>query len=248
MLSNKKRSAASLNPAIKQEPRNSLDSITSQPTSSSGQRATTFPAPLSTAAANRQSLSFDSPRYPSSALSDQNIRRSFQELVSLTDMSGTGTPDSSGTGNSLQSQFIFPQPFGSNNGIPDLGAMMFSSADPFAYPNQPLMEFDSHQQKMQMMGNMLDESNVSNMFYGNGSSVPTPYDSLEGQLFGPLPPYLMQNQPNPDIIQMEMSGMPGLNPSAHSGLTPCATMNFDEIFVEGNDEWNKMFADQMYKQ
>lgn len=247
MLATKKRSAASLNHVIKQEPRNSLDSITSQPTNSNSQPATTFPAPLSTGTATRQSHSFDNPRYPNSALLDQHARRSFQELVSPTDVSGTGTPDSSGTGNSVQSQVNFLQPFGSNNEVPDLGAMMFPSADPFAYPNQPLMEFDNHQQKMQVTGNMLDEPSISNMFYNNGSGVPTAYDSLEGQLFGPLPPYLMQNQPNADMMQMEMNGMPRTNPSVHSGLNPYAAMRFDEIFMEDNDEWNKMWGDQTYK-
>jgi len=137
-----------------------------------------------------------------------------------------------------------------NNYIPELGAMMFPSADPFAYPNQPMIDFESRHTKQEFAGNILDTSHP-NMYLSNiGTNVSSPYDNIEGQLFGPLPPYLMQNQPNMDLSQMSMP-MPGLNPQeirAHSGLTPRVGVNFDEIFAEGNDEWNNMLADQGYMQ
>lgn len=152
----------------------------------------------------------------------------------------------------MQAQFNFQQPFGTNNDIPDLGAMMFPSADPFAYPNQPMMNFDSLQQKPRFMGNSIDTS-MPNIFIGSGAGVSSPYDNLEGQLFGPLPPYLMQNQPGVDISQMDPSGISGFNPQeirAHSGLTPGVgvNVNFDELFAGGNNEWNNMLGDQLYMQ
>jgi len=193
-----------------------------------------------------QSASFDSPRHPKSAAPDQKWRRSFQDLVSPVDVSGTGTPDSTGSSNGLQNQVNFQQPFG------DLGAMMFPSADPFAYPNQAMMSFDNLQQKPGFLGNSIDTS-VPNMFLGNGHNVSSPYDNLEGQLFGPLPPYLMRTQPGVDMSQMDMSGIPGFNPQdmrTHTGLTPGVgvNVNFDDLFAGGNEEWNNMLGDQVYMQ
>jgi hypothetical protein len=245
-LPKKKRSASSLNPVIKHESKNSLDIHNSTAPVGNVQRATTFPSRIDTTASKRQSASFDNPRHPSSAVPDQKWRRSFQDLVSPVDVSGTGTPDSTGSSNGLQTQMSFQQPFG------DLGAMMFPSADPFAYPNQAMMSFDNLQQKPGFMGNSIDTS-VSNMFIGGRANVSSPYDNLEGQLFGPLPPYLMQTQPGIDMPRMDMSGIPGFNPQeirGHTGLTPGVgvNVNFDDLFAGGNDEWNSMIGDQVYMQ
>lgn len=154
------------------------------------------------------------------------------------------------SGSSMQASFAMQQPYGEDNFIPELGAMMFSSADPFAYPNQPMIDFENRQPKQEFVGSML-ETSVPNMYLSNtATNVSSPYDNIEGQLFGPLPPYLMQNQPNIDVSQMNMT-MPALNPQevrSHSGLTPGVGVNFDEIFAEGNDEWNNMLADQGYMQ
>jgi hypothetical protein len=245
-LTGKKRSASSLNPIIKHESRSSPDIKNPAPPVSNVQRATTFPAQIDTTASTMQSASFDSPRHPKSAAPDQKWRRSFQDLVSPVDVSGTGTPDSTGSSNGLQNQVNFQQPFG------DLGAMMFPSADPFAYPNQAMMSFDNLQLKPGFLGNSIDTP-VPNMFLGNGHNVSSPYDNLEGQLFGPLPPYLMRTQPGVDMSQMDMSGIPGFNPQdmrTHTGLTPGVgvNVNFDDLFAGGNEEWNNMLGDQVYMQ
>lgn len=245
-LPKKKRSASSLNPVIKLESRSSPDIHNSVSPVSSVQRATTFPTRIDTTTSPRQSASFDNQRHPSSAAPDQKWRRSFQDLVSPVDVSGTGTPDSTTSSNGLQTQRNFQQPFG------DLGAMMFPSADPFAYPNQAMMSFDNLQQKSGFMGNSIDTS-VPTMFIGGGANVSSPYDNLEGQLFGPLPPYLIQTQPGANMSQMDMSGIPGFNPQemrSHTGLTPGVgvNVNFDDLFAGGNDEWNSMLGDQVYMQ
>ena len=240
----KKRSASSLNPVLKHESRSTPDVKNSVYPVSNVQRATTFPTRIDTTASTRQSISFESPRHPNNAIPDQKWRRSFQDLISPVDISGTGTPESAGSSNGLQTQMNFQQPFG------DLGAMMFPSADPFAYPNQPIMTFDNLQQKSGFTGNAIDTS-IPNMFLGNGPGVSSPYDNLEGQLFGPLPPYLMHTQPGVDMSQIDMSGIPGFNPqemSSRTGLTPGVgvNMNFDDLFAGGSDEWNML--DQVYMQ
>jgi hypothetical protein len=245
-LPKKKRSASTLNPAIKHESRSSPDIHNSSPPLGSVQRATTFPTRIDTTASKRQSASFENQRHPVSAAPDQKWRRSFQDLVSPVDVSGTGTPDSTASSNGLQTHGNFQQPFG------DLGAMMFPSADPFAYPHQAVMSFDNIHQKPGFIGNLIDNS-VPNIFIGGGTNISNPYDSLEGQLFGPLPPYLMQTQPGVNMSQMDMSGISGFNLQemrGHTGLTPGVNVNvnFEDIFAGGNDEWNNMLGDQVYMQ
>jgi hypothetical protein len=245
MLSKKKRSASSLNNA-----KSNPETANPRPVAANCQRSTTFPFPLNLATSSRQDFSFDTSRSASGRGPDQQIRQSFHELVSPTDISATATPDSTKSGSSMQPPFGMQQPYGEDNFIPELGAMMFSSADPFAYPNQPMIDFENRQLKQEFVGNML-ETSAPNMYLSNtATNVSSPYDNIEGQLFGPLPPYLMQNQPNIDMSQMNMT-MPGLNPQqmrSHSGLTPGVGVNFDEIFAESNDEWNNMLADQGYMQ
>jgi hypothetical protein len=161
--------------------------------------------------------------------------------MSPAELSATGTPDSSSTSNSIQLQQYNLQQFGGNDALPDLSAMMFPSADPFAYPNQPMMEFDN-----------IKQENIGNMplpnYLSNGPGI---YDDLEGQLFGPIPPYLMQGQPNFDISAQMDTGMSGLNPQEvnyHTGVTPNGDLNFDSIFSGEGDEWSNMLADQRFRQ
>jgi hypothetical protein len=185
-------------------------------------------------------------------VSNPNLRQTFHELTSPTDLSASGTPDSSSTGNSLQHpRYPLQQQYGVNNTLPDLSAMMFPSADPFAYPNQPMMEFDNvKRENMEMMAGAQNAP----MFMPSGTTGPPIYDDLEGQLFGPLPPYLSQGQPNYDM-QVQMDGgsnmMGGLNPQEmayHTGMTPNSDMNFDGIFTGEDEEWSNMLGDQGFRQ
>lgn len=65
--------------------------------------------------------------------------------------------------------------------------MMFPTGDPFAYPNQPIMDFSTMgaQSGHQTSGQPHQDSM---QFY-----TPNVYDDIEGQLLGPIPPYLMQS-------------------------------------------------------
>lgn len=70
-----------------------------------------------------------------------------------------------------------------------LDAMMFPSNDPLAYPHQPRADYGTH-------GSSLHHVNPADVLQHDPSSyyVPQLYDGIEGQLLGPLPPYLMQSQ------------------------------------------------------
>jgi hypothetical protein len=244
----KKRSAPSPTPVGSQGVRSAPD--LSQPESGSMggiARAATFPIPTSMQTKNLSKGAYDDNRFQSNTLSTPNLRQSFHELVSPTEVSTVGTPDSSSTGNSIQQQqYNLQQRFGVNNALPDLSAMMFPSADPFAYPNQPMMEFDNIKQE-NIGDNMLNGQPRPNNY------APSVYDDLEGQLFGPIPPYLMQGQPNFDVgaaAQMD-TGMSGLNPQQmnfQTGVTPNGEINFDGIFSGDSDDWGNMMADQRFRQ
>ncbi|TAQ86487.1 hypothetical protein B7494_g5184 [Chlorociboria aeruginascens] len=203
-------------------------------------RSATFPmpGPLQTSDLPRNTQFFDDTHFNKSPLSNLNLRHSFQDLLTP-DMSATGTPDSSST-SSVQQVPHGMSPLGANNTIPDLSAMMFPSGDPFAYPNQPMMELENIKQE--------NQPNVHPMFLSNGASGLGLFDDVEGQLFGPLPPYLMQGQQNFETqTQLDANNlMPGLsNPEFEyqSGLAPNAELNFDGIFSGDGDEWNNMITD-----
>ena len=128
---------------------------------------------------------------------------------------------------------------------------MFPSADPFAYPNQPVMEFGNI--KQEHIGDMTGGGSrqAPQMFLSNGTNA-TMYDDMEGQLFGPIPPYLMQGQQVFDATaQMEAGGniMSGFNQPDmlyHTGLTPNADINFDNIFSGDGDDWSNV-TDQRFQ-
>ena len=119
-------------------------------------------------------------------IAGQGFSANLQELLPL-DMAAVTHGEAGGTPAPLprrQSYRQTPTP-GSANPLYKLDAMMFPSADPFAYPNQPLMDFGSQQQVRppQRAGSQHQDTMH---FYS-----PTLYDDIEGQLLGPIPPYLV---------------------------------------------------------
>lgn len=124
--------------------------------------------------------------------------------------------------------------------LPDLTRMMFPSNDPFAYPNQPILEFDSLQDQKSQNAFM----SPPNMFMANGNGNSGPYDDLEGQLFGPLPPYLTQGPADVGMTNLDAGMNIGMGQQFDTGMgaTPTTQMNFDEIFGGNNEEWNSMLA------
>ncbi|KAL3419637.1 fungal specific transcription factor [Phlyctema vagabunda] len=255
-ITKKKRSAPSSSVSLGARPKRSSPDLKTEPGFGPPMRATTFPVnPSSLRHTSVPRVSLDGTRFHPSNSSDPGLRSSFHELMSpSTDMSACGTPDSSSS-NSFsqpQSQFGMPQTFsGSNNGLPDLTAMMFPSSDPFAYPNQPMMEFDSAKHDGM---NVMDGAQRSNPVYvSHGPAGPVVYDDLEGQLFGPLPPYLMQGQQNYETpMDTSNTMMGGMNPNDMSGMMGAGVppnggdMNFGGIFSGEGDEWS-MLQDPRYR-
>lgn len=178
--------------------------------------------------------------------SNPNLRQSFNEYMSP-NVSAVGTPDSGRSSQNLQPQhYPQPQQFGSiGSTLPDLSAMMFPSEDPFAYPNQAMMEFDNF--KREPMEMMSGSPAAGHMFIQHNNPAGQGfYDDLEGQLFGPLPPYLAQGQPGFGV-QAHMSGMNNMMHTTpqmgfHTGMTP----NIEGIF-HGEEDWG-MIPDQRFKQ
>ncbi|CZT49777.1 related to transcriptional activator Mut3p [Rhynchosporium secalis] len=205
-------------------------------------RATTFPMQAN-AAQNIDSprTSLDSVRFQS----NPNLRHSYRDLMSQpTDMSPISTPITSPS-SSLHPSYSLPPQFGINTGVPDLGAMMFPSNDPFAYPNQPMMAFENVKQENLMMNN----SQVPPIYLPNGLPGQE-YDDLQGQLFGPLPPYLAQAQTPYDFQGAMASGNMmggGQNLNYHAGVPINDEMNFDGIFSGDGEDWSNMITDQRYR-
>lgn len=140
------------------------------------------------------------------------------------------------------------------SGLPvDINNMMFPSADPLAYPNQPMSTFeDSHPQAYHFKHSSPQMAQVPPQFSGvemkptPASYAPSPLSHMapggrrsdnEVQLLGPMPMYLMQGAqhrgPHPQhTVPGAQAHLPGQNPG---------NMNFDEIF--GGEEWAQTFMD-----
>lgn len=206
-------------------------------------RATTFPV-QNLQASSAQRTSLDGNRFQVNTASNPNLRQTYNELVSRSaEMSPMGTPNSSSPHDGLPRYLMAPQ-FGTNDAVPDLGAMMFPSNDPFAYPNQPMMEYENI--KQQNLG-LMNGAQMPPMYMSNGAPGRM-YDDLEGQLFGPLPPYLSQTQNSYDIqVPMNNGMMNGQGMGYNPGVQTNEEMNFDGIFSGDGDDWNNMLADQRFK-
>ena len=81
---------------------------------------------------------------------------------------------------------------GAINPIHRLDAMMFPSGDPLAYPNQPRVDFGDQRLGAHGANPGGIPHHDPTQFY-----MPNLYDNIEGQLLGPLPPYMMQTQAHP---------------------------------------------------
>jgi hypothetical protein len=215
-------------------------------------RATTFPTPTQLRTSSLQEPTLDGARLQHSTSSNPNLRQSYHELMSPVDMSAKGTPESITTSNSVQTPYMDQQQFGIINNLPDLSAMMFPSADPFAYPNQPMMEYDNvKQENMPMM----NESPAPQLMFSSNGHSGRIYDDLEGQLFGPIPPYLQQGQPSYNLHTQvgNPSMMEGVDSSMgyHTGVTlnnDGMLGNFDGIFSGDGGDWSSMLADPRFRQ
>ncbi|KAK3313892.1 fungal-specific transcription factor domain-containing protein [Apodospora peruviana] len=129
-------------------------------------------------------------------LAGQNFATNLQELLPLDiTMRGTSSDSSSTAGGAPGQRSAFPQTGGSSaSSIYKLDAMMFPSADPFAYPNQPLLDpvtgtATGGQQQRQASHPSGTNSQAQDAMQFYMTNI---YDDIEGQLLGPIPPYLVQ--------------------------------------------------------
>jgi hypothetical protein len=135
--------------------------------------------------------------------------------------------------------------FGPTN-LADISTMMFPSADPLAYPNQPMTAFENkHPQAFDRtietpvagslphpISSSMDPKGQSAMFAP--TSMPNGpgrhMNDNEAQLFGPMPMYLMQGA-------QQYRGYP-----PQPGMQmPGANMQFDEMM--GQEDWAQTFMD-----
>ncbi|KAI6779163.1 Activator of stress genes-like protein [Emericellopsis cladophorae] len=115
------------------------------------------------------------------------------------DMSSRATSGSPSTASSSQQPYAIQQqgqPFNGRNPVNKLDNLMFPSEDPFAYPNQPMMELGY--QPPAPMGQQ-QQAQGSQFF------MPGSMNDMDSQLLGQPPPYAIQHP----------EGQPGLEFSAN---------------------------------
>lgn len=123
------------------------------------------------------------------AFPDASFSASLHDMIPM-DLSSRATPDSTSTGSSHRHAFS-AQPYGAqgtHNPVNKLDSLMFPSEDPFAYPNQPMMEL-GFQPKAEGPAVTLAAPQHDPSFFFAGS-----LDDVGDQLLGQPPPYMVQHQ------------------------------------------------------
>ena len=237
--------------------------------SGSIQRASTFPSHPTIPSWKRASVpqaSSKAHQQTNPGLDTSYGRESLDDYTpSNSDNMGPRTPDSTSSGGVTFSSagptnFGFQQTLGGTR-LPDLSAMMFTSADPFAYPNQPMTTLENRQAAKRENSYSPRNANNPHMYATTPTSNSTPYDSLEVQTFGPFPPYLMMGHQAMGMPAMSgpmdiggietggnlmsMGGDDGAwaQQQGRTGGTP--GVNLDEIFGE---EWSGGWMNPGFRQ
>ncbi|KAI5457834.1 hypothetical protein BGZ63DRAFT_364201 [Mariannaea sp. PMI_226] len=130
----------------------------------------------------------------SSSFQDGGFSSAFNDFMSV-DMQAQDTPDSTSTATSSQRHPYTGQPLGVHNPVNKLDSLMFPSEDPFAYPNQPMMELG-------YPGKTDPPSSVSPTGADMQLFLTGTFDDVESSLFGQPPPYMMHQQVQP-MMNME---------------------------------------------
>ncbi|KAF7557359.1 hypothetical protein G7046_g6050 [Stylonectria norvegica] len=154
---------------------------------------------------------------------DPAFTSNFQDFVPM-DMQSRATPDSTSTAASSQRNPYPVPPLTVHNPVHKLDSLMFPSEDPFAYPNQPMIEL-GFPIKTDPSTSMPDPSQDS-QFFLTGS-----FDDVDSQIFGHPPPYMMHQQGQQPMMNVanhmydpsSMMGMQASHPMAphpHPGPAP----------------------------
>jgi len=176
---------------------------------------------------------------------DSDNRRAPRDPYSPSNQNSAGmqTPNSrssSQPSGATQSVYGLQNPF-TGQSIPDLSALMFPSADPFVYPNQPMTTLENRQSIKQE--NPIDSS----MFNLPGPcTTSAPYKNMVANTYGQSSPFLMQG-PQPGYVQGENPSM-GMNSGDNSaplmpmqqnnaGGWPRRQQQIDQLFGEDWGGW-----------
>ncbi|KAF2685973.1 hypothetical protein K458DRAFT_386981 [Lentithecium fluviatile CBS 122367] len=186
----------------------------------------------------------------------------FEPSPSLTSASASSLSSygmAAGPTAGLQSAQSFSAPLNtftdaSNPNVPlsDISTMMFPSADPMAYPMQPMTTFEDS--RPQTFGFKHESPTMAQIaFQAAGVDVkpsPPAFNSTGGmgsaqmgprrsdnevQLLGPMPMYLMQGAQQRGVHSQPTSQPPQIP------LQDSTNLNFDEIFI--GEEWAQTFMD-----
>lgn len=193
--------------------------------------------------------------YPSHTMSNPNL---FDGVPDLTPTSSNDSlpsfgiapihdPQHSSAYNPPSMSSAFADPSGMNVPIADISTMMFPSADPLAYPNQPMTAFENkHPQAFDrtsgppvssglvpQMSASMDLKGHPAMFaptsMPNGSG--RQQTDNEAQLFGPMPMYMMQGA-------QQYRGYP---PQPGMQMPGSSNVQFDELLNQ--EDWSQSFMD-----
>ncbi|KAL7789798.1 fungal-specific transcription factor domain-containing protein [Trichoderma ceciliae] len=145
---------------------------------------------------------------------EPSFTSSLNDMMSM-DMSSRATPDSTSTVESSHRHPFQPHPLSGhhvhNNPMHKLDALMFPSDDPFAYPNQPMMELGFPSKTDVPVVSMPHQTQDSGFFF------PASLDEMGDQFMGQPPPYMMPQQQQQNPIAMNIPG--GMyDPNAMMGI------------------------------
>jgi hypothetical protein len=191
-IPSRKRRQSSTNGAPKSARSHPDISVTAKepppPQPGSIQRASTFPnqpTSVPTVSAYDQRMSFPTPSMSSGSGPYTPASPNFNQQSLVTSAMENSSPSNGLLPYNLPLDLTNPN-------LPDLSAMMFPSAEPFTYPNQPLTTFENNQfAKDPNIFNNFSTSKVPTMMSGQSTAPDT--DNLEAQFYS-LPPYMMQQQ------------------------------------------------------
>jgi hypothetical protein len=149
---------------------------------------------------------------------EPSFTSSLNDMMPM-DLSSRATPDSTSTGESAHRHPYQQHPLGGhlalNNPVHKLDSLMFPSDDPFAYPNQPMMELGFSGKTDVPAVSMPQPTQESGFFF------PASLDDLGDQFMGQPPPYMMpqQQQQQPPHNPLAMNMAPNMyDPGAMMGI------------------------------
>ena len=139
------------------------------------------------------------------------------------------------------------QPFSATSS--DFNASVFPSTDPLAYPNQPMTAFGNQNFSRQ------DGVFAHGLFDPNNAPSSSP-EAIDAQLYGPMPPYLMQGQytglglqqmdaPMPDGTAAENANAMEIDQTEGTWGQHVHRPNYGPLL---EDNWSQQWMNQAYRQ